>query len=304
MSSLAEKFRSLRHRFKAHLPYVRRREYRILKQKYEALCGDLTLGIYPANKATLLELKTPSVALGSEICLFVSFAAETKLKPHVVDHLSNLMRSGIKVILIVNTDLAPESLAIEAGLSEQLSGIVIRENIGFDFAAWAQIYGRYSEVRQASRLMLINDSMVGPLNVNHFDQLIQRIRMSQTDVLGLTECLAPRRHLQSFFLVFNARALKHPSVQRLLGGILNLSTKSQVIDIYESHLTATLEKQGITCEALFPSISNDPYSSNDVFLRWEELVSLGCPYVKTSIIRSMPDSVRICAVVPEAYRKQ
>lgn len=304
MSSLAEKFRSLRHRFKAVLPYVRRREYRILKQKYEALCGYLAQGAHPANKANLLELKTPTVAIASEVCLFVSFVAEPQLKPHVIDHLHHLIRQGIKVILIVNTDLSPKSFTIKADLSELLSGIFIRENIGFDFAAWAQIYGRHSEVRQASRLFLINDSMVGPLNAKHFDQIIQRIRTSQTDVLGLTECLAPRRHLQSFFLVFNARALKHPAVQQLLEGILNLSTKSQVIDVYESHLTATLEAHGIKCGALFPSLSNDPYSSNDVFLRWEELVRQGCPYIKTSIIRSMPKSERICALVPEAYRNQ
>lgn len=302
MYSILEKFRSLRRRIKGSLPYVRRRQYRILDRKYDALCRAMAAGFTPASAVELTEVKSPVLTAGQEVCLFVSYAAMPMLKPHVVDHMRYLMGSGVRVILILNTDLPAQDMIVDLALQDELTGIFVRTNVGFDFAAWSHIYRHCPALGQASRLYLTNDSIVGPLNGPDFERLITRVRASAADVIGLTECLAPTRHLQSFFLVFNASALQHRLVQNMLGGILNLESKTQVIDVYETHLTEVLEQNGLRCEALFPSLSNDHWSSNDVFLRWTELLELGFPYVKTSIVRSAPDRADVVARVPEIYR--
>lgn len=302
MSYLLEKVRSLRHRFKEKLPYVRRREYRILKQKYESLANCLARGLIPANDASLFEIKTPSIDSESEFCLFVSFAAEPRLKNHVVDHINNLTRMGIKVILIVNTDLLPEEIYITPELSEKLNGIFIRENIGFDFAAWSHIYNNFIFDKNIKRLFLINDSIVGPLDIGNFEAMIYRIRASESQIIGLTEMLTPRRHLQSFFLTLNAEAIKHPLTRKILCNISNMATKSQVIDVYESNLTSIFEAEGFICEALFPSLSQDKYNSNDIILRWDDLIKRRFPYIKSSVIKSFPNDKHIQSLVPINYR--
>jgi len=77
--------------------------------------------------------------------------------------------------------------------------------------------------------------------------------------------------------------------------LLNWPIKSQVIEVYESRLTALLEAQGLRCEALFPSLSNDPLSSDDTSIRWAELVTAGFPYLKTRVIARHPHDERIKA---------
>ena len=75
----------------------------------------------------------------------------------------------------------------------------------------------------------------------------------------------------------------------------NWPEKGQVIDVCETRLTALLEASGLKTEALFPSLSGDPLSSDDTSLRWAELVEAGFPYLKTRVIASHGDDPRIRA---------
>ena len=103
-------------------------------------------------------------------------------------------------------------------------------------------------------------------------------------MVGLTEAQLPARHLQSYFLVFNERALQSGAVTRLFGRVRNWPAKLQVIDVHETRLTGLLEAEGLRTEALFPSLSGDARSSDDTSLRWAELIGQGLPYVKTRVV--------------------
>jgi lipopolysaccharide biosynthesis protein len=187
-------------------------------------------------------------------------------------------------VLILNTDLPAETFVFDNALQVRLSGVLIRENVGFDFAAWAHCWSLYKDKSGWSRLLLVNDSIVGPLGASEFDRMLARVRRSEADVVGLTENLAPARHLQSYFLVFNITALRSEVINNFFGRILNWPSKSQVIDVYETRMTGLLRTEGLCCEALFPALSDDPLSSNDISLRWAELIAVGFPYLKTMVI--------------------
>jgi lipopolysaccharide biosynthesis protein len=299
--SFTDSFRAFRRNFKAALPYVRRREHRILQRKYAELVDGLGWTALPASRARIRVVKPIEQALAGEVCLFVSYASQPRIKRHVLGHIEHLMRAGIHVVLILNSDHLPESFVIDPHLIERLSGLLIRENVGFDFAAWAHVFTLSENRDRWTRLYLINDSIVGPVNAAHFDRIIERVRTSQADVLGLTENRTPVRHVQSFFLVLNAQALRSPVVERIFERMLSLPTKAQVIDVYETRLTQVLTQQGLRCEALFPPLSDDAHSANDTSFRWAELIRAGFPYVKTSIIDRNTGSAKLAAAVPPEF---
>lgn len=293
MSSFADYFRTWRRKIKALFPYVRRREYRILQRNHAELIEAIDRCTTHATTANIVIAKPIMNGLSGEVCLFVSFMSQPTLKPHVVRHVNHLLAAGIHVVLIVNTDLLANSIKIDDSLIERLSGLLIRENKGYDFAAWAHGLSLCSDVKHITRLYLINDSIFGPLSTQSFNRVIERIRQSSADVLGLTECLMPLRHLQSYFLVFGATALSSEAFRARFEKILNWPSKAQVIEMYEMRLTEAFQSENLRCEALFPSLTNDTLSSDDTSNRWAELIEAGFPYIKTRVMEKHAKDPRV-----------
>jgi hypothetical protein len=303
-------WRVWRRRLKAKLPYVRRREFKNLKHSYESRISGMRSGQLwqmssmswapLASHAELHVLKPLRELLKGDVCFFVTYAADAQLKPHVEIHIENLLRLGVSVVLVINTSLAPHHFVLDPSLTERLSAIFVRENLGFDFAAWAHVYTQCQDRDQWERLFLVNDSIVGPLSASAFDALIQRVRASSADVVGLTENSLPLPHLQSFFLVFNRSALNSAVVKRVFESTLSLSTKEEVIDLYEVQLTALLKQHKLRCEALFPTVTTGEFDTNDTYFRWERLINLGFPFIKTSVLKEQGDCTKIRALVPPA----
>lgn len=284
MDSVTARFRTWRRAIKAVLPFVRRREYLIVQRNHAELIEALDGLATSAATARLQTVKSLLPGQTGEVCFFVSFANQFKLKPHVVDHITCLLAAGIQVILILNTDLPASSFVIEKSLEDRLSGVLIRENLGFDFGAWAHAFSLCESRDRWTRLYLVNDSIVGPLSDAAFSRMIERVRSSSADIVGLTESFSPRRHLQSYFLVFNKRALHSDVVRKFFRRVLNWPSKSQVIEVYEVRITAMFEAAGLRCEALFPSLSQDVFGSDDTSQNWKTLVTAGFPYLKTRVI--------------------
>lgn len=294
MQPLSDIWRRLRRQIKASAPFVRRREYRIVERKYTRLVESISGLATPANRARLQVRQLPLQRMEGDVCLFVTHAPDVVLKTHVVHHLVALMDAGVQVILIANTDLKPETLAIDSDLAARLSGILVRQNTGFDFGAWAHAWSLLDRTAW-QRLYLVNDSIVGPLEAAPFNRIMARIKASQSDFIGLTESLAPARHLQSYFLVFNRRVLAEPAFDRLMRGVMNFQDKGQVVDVYECRLTQQLCALGLHFQALFPALTSDINNSDDTSIRWARLIAIGFPYLKTRVIQQFPANPQVMA---------
>ena len=298
-ASLSDRLRAWRRRIKARLPYVRRREHRLLSRRYAELIESMGWTAPLATEAGLQVMKPVAEVLRGDMCFFVSHAAQPRLKRHVLLHVEHLLQAGVNVVLILNTDLAPAQIDISPELLDRLGGVYVRDNVGFDFAAWAHVFCLlHDRSRQWSRLFLVNDSIVGPLDLNDFDMLMRKVRQSNADVIGLTENRTPVPHVQSFFLVLAASALAHPAVTRAFRRMFSLPSKGQVIDVYEARLTKMLAEQGLRFETVFEPLSSDPSSSDDTMQRWEELIRAGFPFIKYSILSLPAASEKVRALVP------
>ena len=295
------RLREWRRAGKSALPYVRRRVHRRLEKARDELAQAVLQGLSPAAAARVEIIKDLNGPLVGDICLFVTYAPVATLKPHVATHLSQLMDNGVAVLLVVNTDISPREMVIPSTVLRGLAACVVRENVGLDFAAWGHLYSMYGRQFQPDRLMLVNDSIVGPLDKQAFQFMLERLRRSEADVVGLTENYERRYHLQSFFLVFNARALG--AVTSVLDRMVSLPNKDLVIEVYETRLTQYMVAKGLKCEALFPTSARSLHAPpNDTDLRWGALLSAGFPFVKGSVVSRLRNDPELQARVPADWR--
>jgi lipopolysaccharide biosynthesis protein len=301
--SFQDSLRAWRRDLKARLPYVRRREYRILRERFNRTIESLGWTATPAAAAKIRTIKPMAPLASGEVCFFVSHAPSPRLKRHVQAHIEHLLRAGVQLVLVLNTELPLEAMHVDAALLDRLSGAFARENLGFDFAAWAHLYALSPSPNAWARLYLVNDSIVGPLDAGDFDRMMQRIRQTDADIVALTESQLPVPHLQSFFMAFNASALRSEPVRRFFERVLNLPTKAEVIDVYETRLTKMLTLQGLRCRTVFAPLSDDPHSSNDTSFRWAPLIRAGFPYVKTTIVQRHAGTPEFEAVVPAEWHR-
>ncbi|OLL33002.1 hypothetical protein BTH42_03405 [Burkholderia sp. SRS-W-2-2016] len=214
-----------------------------------------------------------------EVALFVTHSPDGKLKPHVRPYIAALRRHGIDVTLIVAADA--NWFDADALSLDEVDTLVVRENLGFDFAAWAHVLQVQPELFDADTLYLLNDSVIGPLNDSLFEKLLTRVRSAPGDMVGITESWEYEWHIQSFFLALRRRALASPVLQDFLNNVVILPTKHEVIQRYELKFAPTLRAGGISHTVMFPSENRD----NRTLFDWKNLIEDGFPFVKVMALR-------------------
>lgn len=309
MRTFPQIFKAWRKEQKERLPYVSRERFDrkvLVLEKTERELRELANVLINPFVALAAKVRIDQVvpiipAEPEELCLFLTYAPDPALKQHVVDHVQSLIEDKIAVILIFNTDHPAAEIVLPAAFSSRLSGLLVRQNVGFDFAAWAQVFCMLPRGMPKRRLYFINDSIVGPLDQAAYRTVLERIRASNADMIGLTQNRKPAPHLQSFFLAFSERLFKSPTFASIMSNALNLPSKSAVINVYEIQLTEYLQARGFRAEALFPSMALSGHS-NDTIFRWAQLIEAGFPFIKASVLRDAAGSADLVRLVPGKYR--
>ncbi len=258
-------------------------KYLHLLEKYSELIEVAAYAKYSSNQKPktrcLQELSLDSNT--DELCIFVSYCDRPYLKKHVKHHIEALLSQGIRVVLVINTD---QEIGLRVDIEfPGLSGLYIRENSGYDFGAWSDLYNLLARGSILKRLYFVNDSMIGPLDQNMFAAQIKKIRESKEDFIGLTANQEPRFHLQSYFLVFGENLLNNIEFQGLLASLINFPTKEMVIDVYETRLTNWIMRQGYSCKVLYDVLGFENDKTDPVIHSTDKLLKINFPYIKTSI---------------------
>lgn len=229
------------------------------------------------TKGALLEARF--AAPGREVALFVTHSPDGLIKAHVPSYLSALADAEISVYVIVAADLPSQFKCIEK--LPDVTGVFVRRNEGYDFAAWAHIIRKYPEFREVDILYLVNDSVVGPLDSDSLSRAIGRIRNGSAQLYGMTENFEKSWHLQSYFLAIKQAALKSSAFADFFDSIEVKADKEAVIDSYELAFATKLVEAGFRAEALFTV----PSEQNPTIYHWRELVENGFPFVKAQVAR-------------------
>jgi len=295
ISDIRSFFSKLNKRRKETAMFISRRRYTELLNKYNLLKDSLIIHPSPLFISPKIKWEREHASSGRELCLFVTFSAQSEIKSYVASHVRSLVGNNIDVVLIINTENFYRPIQNIESIPEGIA-ICVRENKGFDFGAWSQVMSELA-FDELDRLYLINDSIYGPLNDESFNKLIDRIRNSKSDFIGLTFNNKYFFHLQSYFLVFNKEILNCNEFFIYMKNIMQLPVKSMVIEFYEIRLTQFLKNLGFNCETIYELKGKE--MANIVYKFPRELVKAGFPYVKTRLVRDGQDEGIAAEFLPQ-----
>jgi lipopolysaccharide biosynthesis protein len=162
-------------------------------------------------------------------------------------YLEALRAAGFEIVLVSNgRGLASAAMA---RLLPICAHVLWRDNVGYDFGAYRDGLGFLGDLSRFQTVVLANDSVYGP-----FFDLRQTLAGcdAATPVWGMTDSWSRRYHLQSYFLLLQGEALRHPCVGAFFAGLLPTQSKLWVVRRYEIGFTQAMLRGGLRCRALFP----------------------------------------------------
>jgi hypothetical protein len=255
------------------------------------------------QQAELRVIVKPRDVKGRDVCLFVSYAPRGRVKNYVRLHLDRLRACGIAIFFIMVAD-RPMLLNLRDRVGPTV-GLVVRQNLGFDFGAWGDVLRAFPHLWEAQTLFLINDSIFGPFGA--YQEMFDRIAASKADVIALTESIQRRRHFQSYFMAFRGAPARAAGLPRFWEKVENLALKEDVIQRYELRLLDECGKMGLSSEVLFPAGTGRRVTSlngrdapsrsstvdvgpptNPTHEGWQDLVKQGYPYLKVEFLKVNP----------------
>jgi lipopolysaccharide biosynthesis protein len=189
-----------------------------------------------------------TLAGASKIAVMVHFSTQPYFADYFVYLLRALADAGFTTVVVSNARKL-DPLSIQSILP--LCGRVLqRKNAGYDFGAWRDGISQTPEIAEADQLLILNDSIFGPLQ--DLTTILKRCVFDRTDVWGMTDSYDGRYHLQSFFILFGAKALRSDAFAAFWRRMRYVSSKRLVIRKYEIGLSQTLLKSGLKLKALYP----------------------------------------------------
>lgn len=240
----------------------------------------------PRNAPALRAVRGIDLAGTDPVCVFVAYAPDGRLFDHTVRYCADLRRAGMRLVLVVVTD-RPDLDCRDPG-SAAADALLVRENAGYDFAAWADALRLMPQVWQAREIWFANDSvyhsprLLGPM--------VERARASAADVVAMTASTEVANHFQSYCFAIKAEPARRGPARAFWESIAVLEDKLQVIRDYEVRQKAVLEAGGLSLDVLYP-LPAEP--RNHLHHSWRALLEAGFPFVKIELLRDNPYRVEL-----------
>ncbi|WP_272481213.1 rhamnan synthesis F family protein, partial [Rhizorhabdus wittichii] len=178
-------------------------------------------------------VKPYDLPAGREVALFVTHSRSGKVKPNVLPYVRALRQAGLAVFLVATVD---RPVDLPAELLDSVDAAMVRRNAGYDFAAWAHALKLHPRLYGAATLYLVNDSVVPAADDARIAAIVDRVRRSGADLIGLTESHEWRWHVQSYFLAIKPGLLASRSFHGFMDDVRLLTRKDHVIRAYEVRL--------------------------------------------------------------------
>ncbi len=212
----------------------------------------------------------------SSICLFASYVKEKGLPFFTEVYLIELKKQCETIIYNHSNELDDRAINFfkEHNITSKLTA-----NEGYDFGQWKKNLESI-DIRQYDRLYLINDSCILFASL---EPVINWFNQSQYHFGGLTESNFDKKHLQTYFLMFNKNTFT--DVIHFFKTTPTAKTIFEVIENFEIGISQFLLSKQYTLGAF---LSNDGYSGEyaPYFKCVESHIKQGSPMIKKKIMYS------------------
>lgn len=180
--------------------------------------------------------------------------------------------------------------------------VLRRANEGYDFGSWAVGLELFPDARRARHVILTNDSMAGPFEP--IGPLLAAFESAPTDVWAVTDSHQITHHLQSYFVGFNHGVLDEAPWRRFFRSVRHHEEKMDIVMRYEIAIMGVCRTEGYPWTAHYRASDVGVGLENPTLAGWRQLLSLGFPFVKRTIITdpsTAPGGDQVAAVVRRKY---
>ena len=212
----------------------------LLREECTALRRDIAEAMDQTPRLTAVHTGIAGLARAGSVAAFIHYAPIAAVSGMVLRRIEALRAQGFAVVFISN---APGIPPVALARLRALCGlVVIRRNHGLDFGAWHDVAPLLRRAAPAMQeLLLVNDSVCGPFREEA--PILQGIRAAGHGLFGLTENLAPRPHLQSYWLLGRGRPVV-ADLLRFLERFTVTASKRRTIRKGEVLLSAWMRRRG------------------------------------------------------------
>ncbi len=230
-----------------------------------------------------------------DVAVFVHFDRQGHVGRWIEQYLEQLCAAGFAVIFVSN---APRLDADTLDRIRPHAALILRrDNIGHDFGAYRDGLHRIPDLSETRRLVLANDSVFGPLRP--VADFVEEMPPDGAAVWGVTDSREGHDHLQSYFLLFHAEALRSQAFAGFWARCRDVQSRYWNILMRELALSRVMAGAGLRCRALCPYrdavailAGRDPVGPqpvNPTHDLWRVLVDdMGCPFIKRDLLRDNP----------------
>jgi lipopolysaccharide biosynthesis protein len=222
-----------------------------------------------------------------DFCLFAHFDKDDKVDDYVLHYLKHIRELNFSIVF-VSTARLPRSETDR--VRSHCFDVILRENVGLDFGSWAAGLAKHTAAIDG-RLLLANDSVYGP--IGNLSAAVDRLTSRSADFYGLVESIEIAPHLQSWFLLFEQRVVRHPAFSAILSRSYAAMSKRQIILQGEVSSSRRLAAAGFRYNALYrgtqASLVERCLLGNPSHFLWRELLfDEGIPFLKVELLRDNP----------------
>lgn len=232
--------------------------------------------------------RVPSITPKSNACVFNTYSPDGKILPHVVHLISSLKNSGVVVIVVIATDGLTHNPLDDI---PEVDGLIIRDNHGWDFGAWASTLTIVPALWSANSVILCNDSIYGPVSNIKLRQALSRVWQSASDIVAMTDSYEVRHHFQSYFWALTRKGLDNPAIKNWWMWVASVKSKDVAIATYELYGIDRWRNDGASIDVLFPAKAT-PRPVNPTLQGWRDLTRRGFPFLKVQMLRDEVPGVR------------
>jgi Rhamnan synthesis protein F len=181
-----------------------------------------------------------NLAKARSVAIYIHYVAAGGVSEMVIRQIEEYRAQGFTIVFV---SMCPKLQDRDLTRLRRITGLILwRRNFSLDFGAWHDVAPLLRTLAPAmTELLLVNDSVCGPLC--RLDGVINSMRACGEGLFGLTENLAPRPHLQSYFLVARGTTVVSDTL-RFLELFRPTAYKRAVIRYGEVRLSSWMRKRG------------------------------------------------------------